>query len=363
MAAVLPQMDSAQRQPPAMAQLYEDIRQLVGQCQHIRDTLRPSSLVILKTLQPQLRSQDHIGLFGYILESHLRPPGAPLPADFWTHETFCRLCRRILKAGGAEYVDHVDQIREEIDLTAAVPVPRPSHPSSANMTMSDFTGLQHKRVKRFRAQGADRASAILCTKAIAALPGTYADGSEVALLVHKGFSFEAAIIQVRQQESDNPEGIAPRDSPQSVNSTMQLGPSQVCLVEAPKKEPRSKTISSFQAWMADMPPADPKKVEAWIADTPHSGNSTIQLGSGRVGVVEAPPTVVTSPSTVPLTEMPAFDTREEWEHWVATREAPAVVLDPVIVVPEAVLKRPKKPKKVSSIAAWMAGAPPAKKRR
>jgi hypothetical protein len=68
--------------------------------------------------------------------------------------------------------------------------------------------------------------------------------------------------------------------------------------------------------------------------------------------------VVAGPSTIPQGEMPAFSTREEWEHWMATGEGPAAaVVDQVVVVPEAPPKPPKKPKKISGIAAWMAGAP------
>ena len=207
MKAVLPQMGSAQRQPPAMAQLNSDIRQLVWQCQDQRDVLRPSSIVILENLQPHLESGQRIRLFRDIFKSHLQPPGAPLLADFWTHETFCQLCRRILKAGGAEYVDYVDRIREKINMTAGAPVLRPSYPSSANISMSGFTRPQQDMVKKFRAEGADRASAISHTTAIAALLGTTADGNEFASLMHTGISFEAAIIQIRQRMPDGaPQG-------------------------------------------------------------------------------------------------------------------------------------------------------------
>jgi hypothetical protein len=74
--------------------------------------------------------------------------------------------------------------------------------------------------------------------------------------------------------------------------------------------------------------------------------------------------VVAGPSTVPQVEMPLFNNKEEWEHWMITGEAPAAVVDQVVVVPEAPPKPPKvkpKTKKVSSIAAWMAGAQPPKK--
>jgi hypothetical protein len=75
MAAVLPQMDSAQRQPQrplSVAQLNNDIRQLVRQCQHHQNTLRPSSIVMLENLQPRLESQKHNGPFRDVFEEHLR---------------------------------------------------------------------------------------------------------------------------------------------------------------------------------------------------------------------------------------------------------------------------------------------------
>ena len=126
---------------------------------------------------------------------------------FWTHETSRRLCGRILKAGGVDYVDYVDRIREQINNSAIAPVPRPSRPSSAKMSTSGFTQHEFEMVKHLRAEGRDMATAILCTKAITALPGTMADVKEVASLVLKGVSFEAAIMQIRQRMPDGaPQG-------------------------------------------------------------------------------------------------------------------------------------------------------------
>jgi hypothetical protein len=66
------------------------------------------------------------------------------------------------------------------------------------MSMSEFTEHEHEMVKQLRAEGEATATAILCTKAVTALPGTIADGKEVASLVLAGVSFKAAIVQIRQ---------------------------------------------------------------------------------------------------------------------------------------------------------------------
>jgi hypothetical protein len=66
------------------------------------------------------------------------------------------------------------------------------------MSMSEFTEHKHEMVKQLRAEGEATATAILCTKAVTALPGTIADGKEVASLVLAGVSFKAAIVQIRQ---------------------------------------------------------------------------------------------------------------------------------------------------------------------
>jgi hypothetical protein len=200
MAAVLPQIDSAQRQPQrpiAVAQLNNDIRQLVRQCQHHQDTLRPSSIVVLENLQPCSESQKHNGPFRDIFEEHLRHQ---IPEELWTHEITCRLCHRILKAGGVEYVDLIDRIRGAFSLSSTVTRRFASsfHHSSALMSMSEFTEHEHEMVKQLRAEGEATATAILCTKAVTALPGTIADGKEVASLVLAGVSFKAAIVQIRQ---------------------------------------------------------------------------------------------------------------------------------------------------------------------
>jgi hypothetical protein len=200
MAAVLPQIDSAQRQPQrpiAVAQLNNDIRQLVRQCQHHQDTPRPSSIVMLENLQPCSESQKHNGPFRDVFEEHLRHQ---IPEELWTHEITCRLCRRILKAGGVEYVDLIDRIRGAFSLSSTVTRRFASsfHHSSALMSMSEFTEHEHEMVKQLRAEGEATATAILCTKAVTALPGTIADGKEVASLVLAGVSFKTAIVQIRQ---------------------------------------------------------------------------------------------------------------------------------------------------------------------
>jgi len=161
---------AAQPQPLDATQLNEDIRQLVRQCQHLQDTLRPSSIVIL---------EKYTGLFSDTFKNHLEISMFRLPADFWTHEISCRVCRRILKAGGVEYAERLDQMREEFTLD---PIPT---------------------VKQLRAEGEATATAILCTRAVTALPGTIADGKEVASLVIAGTSFEASIFQIRQRKSNS----------------------------------------------------------------------------------------------------------------------------------------------------------------
>ena len=82
----------------------------------------------------------------------------------------------------------------------------------------------------------------------------------------------------------------------------------------------------------------------------------------RISVISAPPAPppIVGPSEAP--EMPVFNTREEYEHWLVTGEPLAIVVDPTVglIAP----KPPKPRKKVSGVAAWMASAPapPAKKR-
>jgi hypothetical protein len=74
--------------------------------------------------------------------------------------------------------------------------------------------------------------------------------------------------------------------------------------------------------------------------------------------VSPTPALVAGPSTAlaPLPEMPLFNTREEYEHWVTTGEPPATFVDPAVVVADAP-KRKQKMKKIPAIAAWMGGAP------
>jgi hypothetical protein len=52
--------------------------------------------------------------------------------------------------------------------------------------------------------------------------------------------------------------------------------------------------------------------------------------------VSPPPALVAGPSTAlaPLPEMPLFNTREEYEHWLTTGEPPATVEDPVVEAPK-----------------------------
>jgi hypothetical protein len=80
--------------------------------------------------------------------------------------------------------------------------------------------------------------------------------------------------------------------------------------------------------------------------------------------VPPPPALVAGPSTAlaPLPEMPLFNTREEYEHWVTTGEPPATFVDPAVVVAD-VPKPKKKMKKISAIAAWMGGAPATKPKK
>ena len=142
--------------------------------------------------------------------------------------------------------------------------------------------------------------------------------------------------------------------------------------ETPKKEKKEKkdekkedkaADEAFDAMMAQhfaqMGTGHVVNVDPATVEVPKK----VKKDSKKAKRISVPPaaTVVAGPSTAQATEMPAFDTREQYEHWVATGEAPAVVVDPIVVVEAP--KPPKQKKKVSSIAAWMAGAPvkPAKK--
>jgi hypothetical protein len=74
-----------------------------------------------------------------------------------------------------------------------------------------------------------------------------------------------------------------------------------------------------------------------------------------------PPAVGAGSPTAP--EMPAYNTQEEYEHWFANGNSPAMVVGPVVVdeAPEA----KSRAKKRAAMAAWMAGAStgkPVKKR-
>jgi hypothetical protein len=81
----------------------------------------------------------------------------------------------------------------------------------------------------------------------------------------------------------------------------------------------------------------------------------------RNSIPPAPPAppVVSGPSTAPPVETLQFNSREEYDLYLATGQLPPMIMDPVSKLP-----KPKpKPKRVSGIAAWMAGAPvkPARK--
>jgi hypothetical protein len=152
--------------------------------------------------------------------------------------------------------------------------------------------------------------------------------------------------------------------------SMHMWPIPELLPKKEKKEKKEeKSDEAFDNFMAqqfaqmslnqvvDVPPPA-------LVEQPKKTEEKKDIKKAKRNSVPAAAAVVAGPSTIPQSEMPAFNTREEWEHWMATGEPPAVVVDPVVVVPEAPPKPPKaksKPKKISGIAAWMAGAQPPKK--
>jgi hypothetical protein len=118
-----------------------------------------------------------------------------------------------------------------------------------------------------------------------------------------------------------------------------------------------KPDEAFDALMAQQftQTAAGQVVDATPAAEP-PGKSKMRGGRVRTRHIPAPPAdaVVAGPSTA--TETPAFNTREEYEHWVANGEPLAAVVDPVVVVADAT-KPKQKSKKISGFAAWMASAP------
>ena len=141
---------------------------------------------------------------------HLSPPLTDLRVPFWYHETSCTLCRRLLKAGGVEYVNDFDTVREYHTRRLTQEGPLPGMPPL--MDMSRLASSQISSVQFLRANGERRDVAVVCVRAQAALNGTEADGKDVAWRVLKGMSFEQAVALVRRKKLEEVQEDSEEDS-------------------------------------------------------------------------------------------------------------------------------------------------------
>lgn len=146
---------------------------------------------------------------------HLSPPITRVREPFWGHETYCPLCRRLLKAGGVSYVNDFDRVRIERCGKPMLNESLPAMPDSMNT--SGLSDEQMRLVQSERANGWSKDMAIVCARAKFALRGDDEDGEEVASLVSRGMRFEQAVAQVRQRmledaQDDSEDGSEDEDS-------------------------------------------------------------------------------------------------------------------------------------------------------
>ena len=147
-----------------------------------------------------------------IAYKHLSPRFTSVRVPFWYHETFCPLCRRLLKAGGVGYVNDFDSVRGNRirGLTQEGSLPVPGMPPLIDM--SRLASSQIDPVQLLRANGERKDAAVVCVRAQAALNGTEADGKDVAWRVLKGMSFEQAVALVRRKKLEEVQEDSEEDS-------------------------------------------------------------------------------------------------------------------------------------------------------
>jgi hypothetical protein len=200
---VIPQLDPKNRATGNVL-VTNTIKRLFAACTQVNDALRPTSAMIIDQLKSCMdQSRGPASLIQVSAHSHLRS----IPQDFWNHEMVCQLCRRMLRAGGAAYVDAFDKVREECNQRARPPIPRPAYPSI--MTMSGLGLDQTRMVKDLRAGGESTVNAIICVRAMAAFSGSLDDlkGILPAIVsaIQAGKSINAAVAEAQLEESDEEE--------------------------------------------------------------------------------------------------------------------------------------------------------------
>lgn len=174
------------------------IDELIGRCVAEKDSERPTSAILVDQLKHLNILPGSGPMIRDIAWKHLSPPPTAVRVPFWCHETYCTLCRRLLKAGGVEYVNDFDTVREYHSRQLTQEGPLPGMPPS--MDMSRLASSQISSVQFLRANGERRDAAVVCVRAQAALNGTRADGKEVARRVLNGMSFEKAVALVRREK-------------------------------------------------------------------------------------------------------------------------------------------------------------------
>lgn len=198
MDAVMPQVGFRANSP---SQGTSGIRNLITRCLQPQGTQRPTSVTIVDELRRVNVIRRQGSMVRDVASQHLSLPIAQLREPFWSHETFCKLCRRLLKAGGVGYVEEFDRVRTDRCQRLRRNERLPATPRS--MGMIGLSRAQIHSVQFLRADGEDKETAIICVRAIAALRGvdvTFADGKEVASRVSKGASFDQAVARVRQRK-------------------------------------------------------------------------------------------------------------------------------------------------------------------
>jgi hypothetical protein len=105
MRAVMPMLGSG-RHPLSHAVI--GINELIGECLQEKDTQRPTSVVIIDGLRRFNVLKRPTSMIREIAYQHLSPH---LGESFWSHETECPLCRRLLQGGGVSYVEEFDRVR------------------------------------------------------------------------------------------------------------------------------------------------------------------------------------------------------------------------------------------------------------
>lgn len=196
MDAVMPQPDPMRYRP---THAIFGINALIERCMQLEDTQRPTSVIIIDELKRRnVLPQGRGSMIRDIAYQHLFRPIAQVRGPFWSHETNCTLCSRLLKAGGVFYVADLDRVRGERYQRRTPHDPVPAMPPS--MDMSRLGSSQIDSVQSLRASGERRDLAILCVRAKAALRGTMADGRKVVSLISEGLSFQVAVAQVHQSK-------------------------------------------------------------------------------------------------------------------------------------------------------------------